>query len=68
VPHNTRLLMNWPNHLMEPGEVEDLFLLELIGLDPVHPAKGKSMLLLSMPLEVPWTLKNRRWRRRRRTF
>jgi hypothetical protein len=53
---------------MEPGEVEDLFLLELIGLDPVHPAKGKSVLLLSMASEVPWTLKNRRWRRRRRTF
>jgi hypothetical protein len=43
--------MNWPNHLMEPGEVEDPFLLELIGLDLVNPVKGKSMLLSSMPLE-----------------
>jgi len=41
--------MNWPNHLIEPGEVEDPFLLELIGLDLVNPAKGKSMLLSSMP-------------------
>ena len=36
---------------MELGEVEDLFLSELIGLDPVNRTKGKSVLLLSMPSE-----------------
>jgi hypothetical protein len=36
---------------MEPGEVEDLFLSELIGLDPVNPTKGKFMLLSLMPSE-----------------
>jgi hypothetical protein len=33
--------MNWPNHLMDPDKMEDLFLLELTGLDPVNPQKGK---------------------------
>jgi hypothetical protein len=49
--------MNWPNHLMEPSEVEDLFLLELISLDPVNPAKGKSMLLSLTPSGDTFNLK-----------
>jgi hypothetical protein len=50
-PRNTRLLANWPNHLMDPEEMEDLFLLELTGLAPVDPQKGKSVLLSLMPSE-----------------
>jgi len=49
-PHNTRLLTNWPNHLMDPDEM-DPFLLELTGLAPVNPQKGKSVLLSSTPSE-----------------
>ena len=41
--------MNWPNHLMDLEEMEDPFLLELTGLAPVNPQKGKSMLLSLMP-------------------
>jgi hypothetical protein len=52
---------------MELGEVEDPFLLELIGLDPVNPAKGKSVLLLLMPSEDALTLMSKRRRRWRRT-
>jgi len=33
-PRNTRSLTNWPNHLMDPDEM-DLFLSELTGLAPV---------------------------------
>jgi hypothetical protein len=43
--------MNWPNHLMDPDEMEDPFLSELTGLAPVDIQKGKSMLLLSTPSE-----------------
>ena len=43
--------MNWTNHLMDLDKMEDLFLLELTGLDPVDPQKGKSILLSSMPSE-----------------
>ena len=42
---------NWPNHLMDPEEMEDPFLSELTGLAPVNPQKGKSMLLSSTPSE-----------------
>ena len=45
-----RPLMNWPNHLMDPDEM-DPFLSELTGLAPVDPQKGKSMLLSLMPSE-----------------
>jgi hypothetical protein len=43
--------MNWPNHLMDLDKMEDLFLSELTGLDPVDPQKGKSMLLSLTPSE-----------------
>jgi len=43
--------VNWPNYLIDPEEIEDLFLLELTGLAPADPQKGKFMLLLLMPLE-----------------
>jgi hypothetical protein len=43
--------VNWPNYLIDPEEIEDLFLLELTGLAPADPQKGKSVLLLLMPLE-----------------
>jgi hypothetical protein len=46
-----RLLMNWPNHLMDLDEMEDLFLSELTGLTPVNPQKDKSVLLSLMPSE-----------------
>jgi len=46
-----RPLTNWPNHLMDLDEMEDLFLLELTGLGPVDPQKDKSMLLSLTPLE-----------------
>jgi hypothetical protein len=51
VPHNTRSLSNWPNHLMDPEEMEDPFLSELTGLAPVDLQKGKSVLLSLMPSE-----------------
>jgi hypothetical protein len=50
-PCNMRSLMNWPNHLMDLEEMEDPFLLELIGLAPVDLQKGKSVLLSSTPSE-----------------
>jgi len=46
-----RLLANWPNHLMDPEEMEDPFLSELTGLALVDPQKGKSVLLSSTPSE-----------------
>ena len=36
---------------MDLDKMEDLFLLELTGLDPVDPQKGKSVLLSSTPSE-----------------
>jgi hypothetical protein len=36
---------------MDPDEMEDPFLSELTGLDPVNPWKGKSVLLSSTPSE-----------------
>jgi len=44
-------LTNWPNHLMDPDEMEDPFLSELTGLAPVNIQKGKSVLLSLTPSE-----------------
>jgi hypothetical protein len=46
-----RLLANWPNHLMDPEEMNDPFLSELTGLALVDTQKGKSVLLSSTPSE-----------------
>jgi len=46
-----RSLTNWPNHLMDLEEMEDPFLLELMGLAPIDLQKGKSVLLSLTPSE-----------------
>ena len=48
-PRNTRSLRNWPNHLKDPDEELDPFVLELTDLDPVDTVMGKSALLSPMP-------------------
>jgi hypothetical protein len=50
---------------MDLNEMEDPFLLELTGLDPVDPQKGKFMLLSLMPSEgaLDQDERRRRWRR-----
>jgi hypothetical protein len=50
-PCNTRLLVNWPNHLMDPEEMEDPSLSELTGLAPADLQKDKSVLLSLTPSE-----------------
>jgi hypothetical protein len=50
-PKNTRSLANWPNHLMDPEEMNDPFLSELTDLAPVDTQKGKSVLLSLTPSE-----------------
>jgi hypothetical protein len=57
VPHNTRPLKNWPNHLKDPDKELDPFLLELTNLDPVNTATNKSMLLSPTPSGGAFDLK-----------
>jgi hypothetical protein len=44
-----RSLKSWPNHLKDPDEELDPFLLELNNLDPADTVMSRSMLLLPMP-------------------